>query len=49
MTDEEFDRVTAKLEPPAKDEKFIKIDGMKLDKQTVLTILGQHGTTIASS
>jgi predicted kinase len=49
MTDEEFDRVTAKLEPPAKDEKFIKIDGMKLDKQTVLAILGQHDAHVSSS
>lgn len=39
MTDERFKSIVAKLEPPRKDEKFIKIDGKKLDKPTVLALL----------
>lgn len=42
MTDEDFNRIIAKLEPPSKDEKVIKIDGAKLDRQTVITLLGQY-------
>jgi predicted kinase len=41
MTEEEFDEIVAKLEPPSKDEKVIKIDGAKLDKQALLTLLSQ--------
>jgi predicted kinase len=41
MTEEQFDAIVAKLEPPAEDEKFIKIDGAKLDKPTVLALLSQ--------
>ncbi len=39
MTEQRFDAITAKLEPPAKDEKVIKIDGTKLDRQEVIGIL----------
>lgn len=42
MTDEEFDAIVAKLEPPAEDEKVIKIDGAKLDRQTVLALIGHY-------
>jgi predicted kinase len=41
MTEEEFDRMVAKLEPPSKDEKVIKIDGAKLDRQALLALLSQ--------
>lgn len=41
MTGEQFDAIVAKLEPPAEDEKFIKIDGTKLDRKTVLALLRQ--------
>lgn len=39
MNDTQFDAIAAKLEPPRKDEKFIKINGLKLDKQEVLKLL----------
>lgn len=39
MTGEQFESIVAKLEPPREDEKFIKIDGTKLDKQTVTALL----------
>ncbi len=39
MTEQQFDAITAKLEPPGKDEKVIKIDGTKLDRQEVIRIL----------
>ena len=42
MTKKHFNEIVSKLEPPGKDEKIIKIDGTKLDRQTVLTILGQY-------
>lgn len=42
MTDEQFDDIVAKLEPPTKDEKVIKIDGMKLDAATVLDLLSKY-------
>jgi predicted kinase len=41
MTEEQFDAIVAKLEPPAKDEKVIKIDGAKLDRPTVVALLSQ--------
>ena len=41
MTEEQFDNIVSKLEPPAKDEKFIKIDGTKLDRQEVIRLLSQ--------
>jgi predicted kinase len=42
MTNEDFSRIVGKLEPPVKDEKIIKIDGTKLDRQTILTLLSQY-------
>lgn len=39
MTEEQFDGITAKLEPPHKDEKYIKIDGTKLDSSYIKQIL----------
>jgi predicted kinase len=42
MTNEHFDSIVAKLEIPGKDEKTIKIDGAKLDRETVLSLLGQY-------
>ncbi|HUY85106.1 MAG TPA: ATP-binding protein [Candidatus Dormibacteraeota bacterium] len=39
MTEEEFETIAAKLEPPKEDEKFIKINGLKLDRQEVLRLL----------
>lgn len=39
MTDEQFETIAAKLEPPTEDEKFIKISGLKLDKREVLKLL----------
>jgi predicted kinase len=41
MTEDQFDAIAAKLEPPTKDEKIIKIDGTKLDKQEVIRLLSQ--------
>lgn len=42
MTEEAFDKIVSKLEVPDKDEKVIKIDGTKLDRQTVMTLLSQY-------
>lgn len=42
MTEAEFSRIIAKLEPPTKDEKVIKIDGAKLDRQIILSLLSQY-------
>ncbi|HVX56760.1 MAG TPA: ATP-binding protein [Candidatus Saccharimonadales bacterium] len=42
MSEERFDRIVSKLEPPTADENFIKIDGTKLDRQTVLRLLSQY-------
>jgi predicted kinase len=39
MSEAQFEAITGKLEPPAEDEKFIKIDGTKLDRETVLALL----------
>lgn len=41
MTEEQFDSIVAKLEPPTEDEKVIKIDSAKLDPQTVLALLSR--------
>lgn len=41
MTQDQFDAITAKLEPPREDEKVIKLDGTKLDTQEVLKLLNQ--------
>ncbi len=40
MTEEEFDSIVSKLEPPAKDEEVIKIDRSKLDADSLLRLLG---------
>lgn len=42
MSEGQFNNIVSKLEPPAKDEKVIKIDGTKLDRQTVMTLLSQY-------
>lgn len=39
MTEAQFDAIVQKLEPPTKDEQFIKIDGTKLDDETVTRLL----------
>jgi predicted kinase len=39
MSAEQFDAIVEKLEPPTKDEHFIKIDGTKLDDVTVTRLL----------
>ena len=39
MTEEQFDTIVSKLEPPTKDEKIIKIDGTKLDAESVTRLL----------
>lgn len=50
MTEEDFDKIVTKLEPPTEDENFIKIDGTKLDRQTILTLVSQyHGANISTS
>lgn len=48
MTAEQFDAIITKLEPPHKDEKFIKIDGAKLDRETVLALISQYHDTNSS-
>jgi predicted kinase len=40
MTAQQFESIASKLEAPTKDEKFIKIDGTKLDGQALLAHLG---------
>jgi predicted kinase len=39
MSEEQFDAIVSKLEPPREDEKVIKIDGAKFDKETVIALL----------
>ncbi len=39
MTQAEFEAITAKLEPPTENENVVKIDGTRLDKQTVIKLL----------
>jgi len=39
MTEGQFDAIVSKLEPPTEDENFIKIDGTKLDREQVITLL----------
>ena len=46
LTEAEFDRFVSKLEPPLADEKIIKIDGLKLDRPTVLSLLSQYVANI---
>ncbi len=45
MTEEHFDELVSKLEAPEEDEKVIKIDGLKLDRDTVLALISQHDDT----
>lgn len=42
MTEEHFDELVSKLEPPTEDEKVIKIDGAELDRGTVLGLISQY-------
>jgi predicted kinase len=39
MTEPQFDAIVSKLEPPTEDEKAIKIDGTKLDREEVIRLL----------
>jgi len=39
MSEERFDAIAAKLQPPRENEKIIKISGPKLDKPTVLALI----------
>lgn len=39
MTDAQFNAIIAKLEPPKEDEQTIKVDGSRVDKQTVIDLL----------
>ena len=41
MSEEKFDEIASKLEPPHKDEKIIKFDGTKFDKAEVKALLSQ--------
>lgn len=41
MSQEHFDELAAKLEPPVENEKAIKIDGAKLDAKATLRLLDQ--------
>lgn len=41
MSEEQFNAIVDKLEPPTKDEKIIKIDGTKLDRQAVAAQFSQ--------
>ncbi len=39
MSETQFDAIVSKLEPPTEDEKTIKIDGAKLDRQAVIDLV----------
>jgi predicted kinase len=39
MTEEQFNAIVGKLEPPTKNEKFIKINGLRFDRQEVLSLI----------
>jgi len=39
MSDQEFDAIVHKLEPPTEDEKVIKIDGTKIDETQIKSLL----------
>jgi len=39
MTSKQFDHIAAKLQPPSKNEKYIKIDGTKIDEKQVSVLL----------
>lgn len=40
MTQEQFDSIVSKLEPPTKNENIIKIDNTTLDSESAIRILG---------
>ncbi len=40
MTDEQFNAIVAKLEPPTDSETVIQVDGSKVDKHHVVELLG---------
>jgi predicted kinase len=40
MSGQQFDTIAGKLETPREDEKVIKIDGTKLDPETVMRLIG---------
>ena len=39
MTSKQFDKIAAKLQKPAKNEKVIKIDGTKIDEKQIFMLL----------
>lgn len=39
MSEERFNKIVSKLEPPAEDEKFIKIDGTKIDASELIALI----------
>ncbi len=39
MTEEQFESIVAKLEPPGEHEEYIKINGLKLDRQEVMSLV----------
>ena len=39
MTEDHFDQIVSKLEPPTEDEKVIKIDGTNLDRDELIELL----------
>jgi predicted kinase len=39
MTDDQFNTIVAKLEPPRENEETLKIDGSQVDKQSVIELL----------
>ena len=39
MTENHFDQIVSKLEPPTEDEKVIKIDGTNLDRDELIELL----------
>lgn len=41
MSEKKFKAIVGKLEPPDKDEKVIKIDGTKLDRQELISLVGE--------
>jgi adenylate kinase family enzyme len=41
MSEGEFDTIASHLEPPSKDEKVVKIDGVKLDRAALIQLLKQ--------
>ena len=41
MTEQQFESIVCKLEPPRKDEKILKIDGTKFDRQDIVALISQ--------